>query len=90
MGAKGSFIRSRGSTRFIDAVSTKVVDTTGAGDLYASGFLYGLSKGYPLELSGKIASALASKVVSRIGARVGKESAQEVLLRVLKEHGSTN
>ena len=47
----------------------KVEDTTGAGDLYAAGFLYGLSKGMPLEKCGQIASVTAAEVISHMGAR---------------------
>jgi sugar/nucleoside kinase (ribokinase family) len=48
----------------------KVVDSTGAGDLYAAGFLNGLSNGYDLETCGKIGSFVAAKVVTQTGARV--------------------
>jgi len=46
-----------------------VVDTTGAGDLYAAGFLHGLIKGMDLESCGKIGSIIASEVISHFGAR---------------------
>ena len=45
------------------------LDTTGAGDSYAAGLLYGITHGYPLEASGKIASFYSSRVVSQIGPR---------------------
>jgi sugar/nucleoside kinase (ribokinase family) len=48
----------------------KVVDSTGAGDLYAAGFLSGLIKGHDLETCGKIGSLVASKVVTQTGARI--------------------
>lgn len=47
----------------------KVADTTGAGDLYAAGFLFGIANGLPLETSGKLASLAAAEVISHIGAR---------------------
>jgi sugar/nucleoside kinase (ribokinase family) len=47
----------------------KVVDTTGAGDLYAAGFLYGYTQGFDLELCGKIASLAAGEIISHFGAR---------------------
>jgi sugar/nucleoside kinase (ribokinase family) len=47
----------------------KVVDTTGAGDLYAAGFLYGFSRGLPLETSGRLGSLVASEIISHLGAR---------------------
>ncbi|MDX9800108.1 MAG: PfkB family carbohydrate kinase, partial [Spirochaetia bacterium] len=45
------------------------VDTTGAGDTYASGFLYSLCKGKDLETAGRSASFLASAIVAKIGAQ---------------------
>jgi sugar/nucleoside kinase (ribokinase family) len=47
----------------------RVVDTTGAGDLYASGFLYGLTRGRPLPICGAIGSLCAAEIISHMGAR---------------------
>jgi sugar/nucleoside kinase (ribokinase family) len=47
----------------------RVVDTTGAGDLYAAGFLYGLTRGMDLALCGRIAGIAAAEVISHFGAR---------------------
>ena len=46
-----------------------VVDATGAGDMYAAGFLYGFVRGKPIEQCGKIASLVASEVISHMGPR---------------------
>ena len=47
----------------------KLVDTTGAGDLYAAGFLYGRAHGHDLETSAKLGSLAAAEIISHIGAR---------------------
>ncbi|RZA17455.1 MAG: adenosine kinase [Proteobacteria bacterium] len=73
LGAEGALI-AKGSERYaIKPVATNVIDTTGAGDMFASGFLYGITKGLSLEVSGKIAATLASDVISRLGASVSAE-----------------
>jgi sugar/nucleoside kinase (ribokinase family) len=68
--AKGSHIFSDGKDIAISAAPVaQVVDTTGAGDLYAAGFLYGVAYGLSLETSGNLASLAAAEVISHIGAR---------------------
>jgi sugar/nucleoside kinase (ribokinase family) len=47
----------------------KLVDTTGAGDLYAAGFLHGFTRGYDLDLCGRLGALAASEVISHLGAR---------------------
>ena len=47
----------------------ELVDTTGAGDLYAAGFLFGLSRGLDLATCGALGSLAASEVISHVGAR---------------------
>ncbi|MCG8492593.1 MAG: adenosine kinase [Sneathiellales bacterium] len=67
---EGSVIIQNETTVDIEAdTSIEVVDTTGAGDLYASGFLFGFTNGYSLADSGRIASLAAAEIISHIGAR---------------------
>jgi sugar/nucleoside kinase (ribokinase family) len=66
---QGSLILGRDAEHYVPAKPVKVVDTTGAGDLYAAGFLYGLTHGFALPQCGKLASACAAEVISHIGAR---------------------
>ena len=47
----------------------RVVDATGAGDLYAAGFLHGLTSGQPLEICGRLGALAAAEIISHIGAR---------------------
>ncbi len=67
---KGSVILGEGRTVVIPPEPVaKVVDTTGAGDLYAAGFLYGVALGRDLETAGRLGSLAAAEVISHIGAR---------------------
>ncbi len=70
MGADGSLIVSDGRITEIEAEHLgPVVDTTGAGDQYAAGALYGLSQGLPLPDTGRLASLAAAEVISHMGPR---------------------
>lgn len=69
-GKKGSFISHRGRIFEIPVQGPETpVDTTGAGDTYASGFLYGLCNGMDIEKSGTIASLLAGQIIKQVGAQ---------------------
>jgi sugar/nucleoside kinase (ribokinase family) len=72
-GAEGSLISRGNETKQIRAFPVKCADTTGAGDLYASGFLYGLSNGLDIETCGKIGSLMAARVIEMVGARMEPE-----------------
>jgi len=66
---QGSLILQGAETIAIAAVATEVVDTTGAGDAYAAGFLAGLTAGLPLARCGLQGSVAAAEVISHYGAR---------------------
>jgi sugar/nucleoside kinase (ribokinase family) len=67
---KGSLIVAGEEVHVIDAERVgPVVDTTGAGDLYAAGFLFGWTHGYGLARAGRIASLAAAEAISHVGAR---------------------
>jgi len=70
IGKEGSFIKQGEMLYKIEGFKANAVDTTGAGDMYAAGFLFGLTKGYELDKCGKIGSYAASKIVEIIGARM--------------------
>jgi sugar/nucleoside kinase (ribokinase family) len=67
---KGSIILGEGRQLNIPAEPVaQVVDTTGAGDLYAAGFLYGVAHDLGLETAGRLGSLAAAEIISHIGAR---------------------
>jgi sugar/nucleoside kinase (ribokinase family) len=69
-GSAGSVVVTEDDVVRIEAEPVKeVVDTTGAGDLYASGFLYGLTHGAELAECGRLGSVAAAEVISHVGAR---------------------
>jgi sugar/nucleoside kinase (ribokinase family) len=74
---KGSVIVGAAETREVPAAKiAKLVDTTGAGDLYASGFLYGFTRGKDLRTCGYLGSLCAAEVIGHFGARPEQPLAQ--------------
>ena len=70
MGDKGSIaLNTKNRTQINADNSVKVVDTTGAGDLYAAGYLFGRQRGDDLARSAELATIAATEVISHIGAR---------------------
>jgi sugar/nucleoside kinase (ribokinase family) len=68
--ARGSVVVGGDEVHVIDAYPIDaLVDTTGAGDLYAAGFLFGLSRGLDLASFGRLGSLAAAEVISHVGAR---------------------
>lgn len=69
--AKGSVIAAHGQEPIEIAAARidSVVDVTGAGDLYAAGFLYGLATGRSLERAGRLGALAAAEIISHFGAR---------------------
>ena len=65
----GSWVLHRGERIVIEAAKVPVVDTTGAGDAYAAGFLAGMAAGKPLASCGRLGSLAAAEVIQRYGAR---------------------
>ena len=69
-GPRGAYIRHNGVEVHVPAVPCEPKDLTGAGDMFAGSFLYGLTHGVSPEKSGLAASFLATKVITQIGARL--------------------
>jgi sugar/nucleoside kinase (ribokinase family) len=78
VGKNGSLIKEGTTTTQVNAIPAKVIDTTGAGDLYAAGFLYGFSQGLALEKCGKIGALLAGNVIEVIGAKIPNEKWEQI------------
>jgi len=67
---RGSLVLADGEEHAVAAAPVaRVVDTTGAGDLYAAGFLFGLTRGLALPTCGSIGSLCAAEIISHVGAR---------------------
>ncbi len=73
IGAEGSLVAQDGKSFRIDARKTSVVNTNGAGDMYAAGLLYGISRGWDPERAGRLASYVSSLVVAQVGARLDEK-----------------
>lgn len=75
--ADGSCVTENNSnTCLIDAFTVEAVDSTGAGDNYAAGFIYGLINGYTVGESGRLASYIAAQIVRQTGAQFDEETAK--------------
>ena len=81
---KGSVVVNGDEVHIVDAVKgVKVVDTTGAGDAYAAGFLYAYTHGLDLATSGRLGNAMASKVISHFGPRSEVAEIKKIAASVL-------
>ncbi len=69
LGGKGSLIKYQNEVTAIDPVKVDVVNTNGAGDMFAAGVLYGISQGMSAAESGRLGSYAAAQIVSQVSAR---------------------
>ncbi|GAB6012946.1 adenosine kinase [Viscerimonas tarda] len=84
-GANGSWIYRHNETEiFVPTDPIKRIDTTGAGDLYAAGFLYGLIKGLPLDVCGKTGTLLAQQVIQVIGPKLEEDHWVEIKRHIVQ------
>jgi sugar/nucleoside kinase (ribokinase family) len=74
IGKEGSLVKSGSNQHFVEPFTANCIDTTGAGDLYAAGFLYGMACGFSLDKCGKIGSLVSSNVVEILGAKMSNET----------------
>lgn len=82
LGKDGSLVRSEGKTYKIEPFPTNAVDATGAGDMYAAGFLYAYSEDMPLDVCGRVGSLISSKVVEVIGSKIDIPRWKEAKTRI--------
>jgi sugar/nucleoside kinase (ribokinase family) len=81
-GPKGAFVGAKKNCHEIPAMPQgAVVDTTGAGDLFAAGYLFGRTNGFDVSQAGRLASLAAGEIISHIGARP-ETNLRELLARL--------
>lgn len=71
LGSKGCYVTDGKESSMVEAFKVKVVDTTGAGDAFCAGFLYGLIAGRSLYECGRLGNFVASRGIMKMGARAG-------------------
>ncbi len=82
-GSSGSLVKSGEDRYAIGVIDVNPIDTTGAGDLYAAGFLYGLSNGMPLQQCGELGALLAGNVIEFMGAKMPDERWEKIRAEVI-------
>jgi sugar/nucleoside kinase (ribokinase family) len=82
IGKEGALAADNTGIIKVDALKNNPIDTTGAGDNFAAGFLFGYSKGASLEQSARIGSLLAGNVIETVGAQIPEERWCEIKLKV--------
>ena len=73
LGSKGALIGNKGDQFKIAPIAVDVVDTTGAGDMFAAGFLYGISGNLPLPIAGYYGALLSTDVIKHYGAILSED-----------------
>ena len=79
VGIKGAYIKYRGEITHVGIMAAaKRIDTTGAGDFYSAGFLYGMCRGMSMQQCGTIGAIAAGKVIEVVGTTLGEEAWNEI------------
>ncbi len=73
VGKRGSIIRQGDKVFRAGIIDANCIDTTGAGDFYAAGFMFGLASGYSLDRCGQLGALLSGKVIESLGAQISPE-----------------
>lgn len=82
LGKEGALVAARDQVTAIPVSGGKPVDTTGAGDHFAAGFLYGFTRNATIEQSGRIGSLLAGNIIDVVGAKIPDEHWEQIKLKV--------
>lgn len=78
VGKAGSYVQTGDQCVHLDAITSNCIDSTGAGDLYAGGFLYGLANGFDIERCGRIGTLAAGRVVETVGTKLSETTWNEI------------
>ena len=78
VGKKGSYVQQGEEQYHIGAITSKCLDSTGAGDLYAAGFLHGLSDEFDIRRCAEIGTLAAGRVVEIVGTKLSDETWDEI------------
>ncbi len=84
LGGDGSLLMHDGTTTPIEPAHVKAIDTTGAGDMYAAGLLWGITNGLSWKQAGHIASHAAARIVGQLGARLQERFTPQDLAELAK------
>jgi sugar/nucleoside kinase (ribokinase family) len=84
LGADGSIVMHEGTAIPIEGVPVQAIDTTGAGDMYAAGLLYGVTAGLSWRKAGRLASHAAARIVTQMGARLADRLTPAEIARLIE------
>lgn len=88
LGSEGCILCAEGRTHRLPVFKVTPVDSSGAGDAFMAGFLYGILKGWDVERSARMANATAAFCIQSIGCSAGVRPAEEIE-RFMEEHGAS-
>jgi len=83
LGKNGSILMHEGEVIAVESMPVTAMDTTGAGDMYAAGVLYGITNGLSWQQAGHLGSHAAAQIVSRLGARLPKSYSEQEIRTLL-------
>lgn len=82
VGAKGAYISQNGEVTHVEVYGGAPIDTTGAGDCFAAGFLYGLTQQAEMKACGELGSLLGGTVIAQVGPEIPESEWEQIKLKV--------